>query len=92
MIFAKILTLLILCYILVHVGSLSEDEFDEVSLPEHEFVADVKRKTNPDGTVETKTTITLHQGPYKMSRTKTRKNAAYMSCRNKKKGCKAKGT
>ena len=81
MIFDKIFYLFILSYILIDVGS----------LPEHEFIGDVKRKTNANNTVDTKTTITLHQGPYKFSRTKTRKNVAYFNCRNKKKGCKATG-
>ena len=56
---------------------------------EHEFIGDIKQKTNSDNTVTKKTTITLNQCAYKFSRTKFRKNVAYFNCRNKKKGCKA---
>ena len=78
MIFDKIFSLFILSYILIDVGS----------LPEHEFIGDVKRKRNTNNTVDTKTTITLHQGPYKFSRTKTRKYVAYFNCRIKRKDVK----
>ena len=59
------------------------------SLPDHEFIADVKQKTKSNGTVDTKTSITLVEGPYKFTRKKRREGKAYFSCHNAGKGCKA---
>ena len=61
------------------------------SLPDHEFIADVKLKTHSNNTVTSKTSITLIEGAYKFYRTTVRKDAAYFNCRNRKKGCRASG-